>query len=432
MPSAMRRSRVVLPSWPLSLAMLCYPLWWVLGLGDVGFLIAAGVMGLVLWQRTDVTVPRGFGVWLAFMLWMICSASQLDSAGRAIGFGYRFALYLAATVIFVYVYNSRLLTVDRLLRILVWFWVIVVVGGVLALLFPLFEWRTPLSYVMPSGLASNELVNEMIVRRFSQFDPNSWVQSGPRPSAPFVYTNNWGNVYSLLTPFALLTLVRPSTSGQRRFWLSIALVASLVPAFLSLNRGMFIGLGIVLVFVAFRAALAGNVRVLLGVVVLVVIAGGVAAQIDVESRLNERLETSSTTADRASLYRETLDQTMASPVLGFGAPRPSEVAGQPSVGTQGQLWMVLYSHGFVGAILFVGWLLWMLLVSLQRKDRFGWVCSGVLLAAIVEIAYYGMLASGLVVVMVVGAAAMRENGSADRESRIALSRLGAGRHAVRG
>jgi O-antigen ligase len=60
---------------------------------------------------------------------------------------------------------------------------------------------------------------------------------------------------------------------------------------------------------------------------------------------------------RTTLYSLTLEQVEESPLVGFGAPRPDEEnPNLPPVGTHGQLWAVLFSHGWVGVVLFVGFL----------------------------------------------------------------------------
>ncbi len=104
--------------------------------------------------------------------------------------------------------------------------------------------RTPLSIGAPGRPAvNNDLVNHMVVRRLTQFNPDSFLQVAARPSAPYLFTNNWGNAYSLLLPFVIAYLFE--VRGSRRFlWVALLVPVSAVPAFLTLNRGMFLGLGI--------------------------------------------------------------------------------------------------------------------------------------------------------------------------------------------
>ncbi|MDJ0356118.1 O-antigen ligase family protein [Paenarthrobacter sp. PH39-S1] len=400
-----------LPGWPVLVAFAGFPLWWLLGLGDMAWPVFAAVMVYVLARFSKVKAPRGLGVWLLFMLWMLCSLIQIDEPIRIVGFFYRYGLYLAATIVFVYVYNARhSLSERKIFGVLTIFWLAVVVGGYAGLAFPVFELKTPLAYVFPQVLLDNSYVHDMAFRRLTQFnpDPNAYVIAAPRPSAPFLYANGWGNVYSLLTPvvIAYASMVR----RERKFWLLVlALPISFVPAFLTLNRGMFLGLGVALVYIGIRAALQGHGKIIMAIIGITAIAGIAVNVLPVQERLDQRTAKVESIVDRGNLYVETFDRTLESPVFGYGAPRPSERAGQPSVGTQGQIWMVMFSHGFVGLGLFLGWLVMLFLKTMRRTDVVGLVCNTIILVSLVEVFYYGILGAGLVIVMVAGALALRND-----------------------
>lgn len=397
----------LLPAWPFTALFALFPLWWAVGFVDFVWIPVAAVMGLYLIRSRSVTVPRGFGIWLLFCVWSSFSVIQLDTLGRLVGFGYRQLLYAAATIVFLYLYNARSHIRARLVAgIMTVYWLVTVAGGFLGMLFPTGVLRTPLSYVMPGGLLNNELVNLMVVRTFAQFDPTSWGDSAPRPAAPFHYTNNWGNVYSMLMPFVVLYLVQ--VRGTRRFWALLAMLpVSLVPAFLTLNRGMFIGLGVALVYATVRLALHGNKRGLLAVAGVAVVGAIVFQAVPAQERLNDRLETSSSTQTRASTYAETWDATLESPVFGKGAPRPSANPNAPPIGTQGHFWIVLFSFGIGGALLFVGWFLSAFAGTLRRSDPVTLACNTVLLVALVELFYYGLLPYGLPIIVTAAALGLR-------------------------
>ena len=396
-----------LPRWPLTAMFALFPLWWVLGPGEAVWILLAGVMLLLLLRHGRIRIPRGFGIWLLFLLWMACSVIGIDTDRRIIGFIYRALLYFTVTVAFLYVYNARAtLTARYVLGVLTIFWLVVVAGGYLGVLWPLFSINTPLGEVLPEGLTSNELIHEMVVRRATQYNPDSWLKLDPRPSAPFLYTNGWGNAYSVLTPMviAYLAMVR----RERRFWWLLPVVPlSFVPAFLTLNRGMFLGLGVALAYILIRSVLQGNVRAILAVVGIAVLAAGALATLPIAERLTERVASSSSTEDRASLYIEAFERTLEQPVFGYGSPRPSETTGAPSVGTQGQFWMVLFSHGFPGAALFMGWLAWAYFRSVRERDPVGLACNTVLLLTLVESLYYGIMTAGLMVAMLAAAVVLR-------------------------
>ena len=335
-----------LPAWPLKLVFVGYPIWWVLGVGDMALGLAAAFMvHQLLRRRVQPVTPAGFGVWLLFLAWVAASVVRLDSALRLIGFGYRGLIYVAATIAFIYIYSDRrTFSLQRVAGLLSGFWGVLVVGGYLGVIWPLLTLRTPLACVLPQGLLANELVNEMAIRRVTQFNPDAWIVLAPRPSAPFPYTNGWGNAYSILTPVVIAYAFQ--LSGWRRFTLIAAIVASLVPAFLTLNRGMFIGLGVAGIYITIRSVASGQTRTVLGVAAAALIAVIAFALLGVQDRLSFRLEASPSTESRSSLYQETLDRVLESPILGYGAPRPSGNHGLPSAGTQGHFWMVAFSHGY--------------------------------------------------------------------------------------
>lgn len=409
-----------LPRWPFTSMFVLFPVWWLLGPGEAIWILLAAVMVFYLLRQRHVDVPRGFGIWLLFLVWMACSVVGIDSGGRLIGFFYRALLYLAVTVAFVYVYNARKnLTVRYVAGVLTVFWLIVVVGGYVGVFFPLLSVHTPFGLLLPSSITSNELVQEMVVRQVTQYNPTGWLKLDPRPSAPFLYTNGWGNAYSMLTPIvvAYLILVR----RERRFWwLLLAVPVSLVPALLTLNRGMFLGLGLAAVYIGVRAIARGNVKVILALAGLALLVVAAFSVLPIEQRLTQRVETSSSTQDRASLYEETFTRTLESPLFGFGAPRPSASPGIPSVGTQGQLWMVMFSHGFPGAVLFMGWLVWAYFRSIREREPVREACNTVLLVVIVESTYYGIMTTGLLVAMLAAAITMRPQSRATSELTPAL------------
>lgn len=401
-------ARTDLPRWPFAAMFVLFPLWWVLGFGEMMWIPLAAVMVTFMVKAGGIRVPRGYGLWLLFLVLVFFSVIGIDTSGRLTGFIYRALYYLVVTIVFVYVYNARgTLTIRYVLGVLTVFWTYVAVGGYLGMLFPLFSFVTPLAYVIPDGLQSNELIREIVVRRLTQYNPEGWVVTAPRPSAPFLYTNGWGNVYSMLLPIvvAYLGMLR---SGWRQVLLFLGIVASLVPAFASLNRGMFIGIGVAIVYTAVRLALRKQVKLLLGVLVAVALLVSAALLLDVGSRLDERIESSSTTQDRADLYVETFERTMESPIFGYGAPRPSVDAGAPSAGTQGQVWTVMFSHGFPAFLLFMSWLAYSFFATIRARDPALLALNTVLLVILVEVFYYGVLPDGLILSMTAAALAMRE------------------------
>lgn len=407
-PSDAPTRRLMRPGWPLDLVFLGYPVWWALGLAGFVWPMVAFPMLLSLLRRSRVTAPRGFALWLGFIVWMMATATQLDSVGRAIGFGYRASLYLSATVLFLYLFNasSNVLEDRKVIRTLAVFWMYVVVGGFLGVLFPDFSFRSPAELLLPGFLISNDFVRDMVHPAFAQIQEILGYPT-PRPSAPFVYTNDWGGNFALLAPFVILAW-GSATSPRLKKLLGVFAVASVFPVAMSLNRGLWLSLSVGLLYAAFRLALRGKGKAFIGFVTAVVVVGGLIFLTPLRSLIADRLETPHSNNRRVSLYDEAIRGAVESPLFGFGAPRPSKWnPNAPSVGTQGQIWLVLFSHGFLGTFFFAGWFLYVFWRLRRATDPIGFWCHVDILIVLVQFPVYGMLPMQLHILMILIAVAMR-------------------------
>lgn len=406
-PGAGKVAASELPAWPLVTMFVLFPVWWLIGLADLIWIVMALPMLLLLRRTRAVRVPRGFGAYLLFLVWVAASALMLERPSQLIGFAYRFSLYASAAVLLVYAFNARRHLTERVVcGALTAYWGATVAGGYLALAFPGAVLRTPLSFLLPRAMIDNELVNHMVIRRMTQWNPDSWIQLDPRPSAPFLYTNNWGNVYSLLLPFVIAYLFH--VRGTRRFWWVLALIPlSFVPAFLTLNRGMFLGLGVAIAYASLRLLLMGHLKAVVAILSAAVLGAGAFFLLPAQDRLEHRVTESSSTEDRASLYVQALDTIPESPLLGHAVPQQAANPNLDPVGTQGQFWMILVSHGLGALACFVGWFVIAFVLSLRRRDVTGLVAHTVLLVATMELLYYGSLPYGLPIMMTAAALALR-------------------------
>jgi hypothetical protein len=96
--------------------------------------------------------------------------------------------------------------------------------------------------------------------------------------------------------------------------------------------------------------------------------------------------------------------------LGYGSPRPSEVdPSLPQVGTHGQLWLVMYSHGFPGLAFYLGWFAWCFWLTRRGRTRLAFWCNVVVFISLVQLPYYAQLPAQIQVTMVAAALALRES-----------------------
>ena len=373
-----RQDASALPAWPFVLAYSAYIAWWILGPGDMMWPLFAIIMSVLMIGRRGLRFPRGTVLWLFFLIWVIASMTMLDSAGRILGASYRLSLLAAPAVFGLYVYNAREhLPVKTITGTFTAFLASTTLGGYIAMIWPTLSFKTPLYHLVPGALRSNDFIAELVSRRTTQWDANAWIVTEARPSAPFVYSNTWGNVYSLILPLALIhLLILWREQSKWRIPVALLCLASLAPAGATQNRGMYVGLIVVALWVGVQRLRAGHWKSVAGAAL-----GGAGLGIiwyfsPASQSLLSRLEVSSSTDDRFINYLETVTELAESPLLGFGAPRPSSSPWLPSLGTQGQFWTVLFSHGLVGIVLFVGFFAWMGPLMWRATDHYGAVLGG--------------------------------------------------------
>ncbi|WP_197681617.1 hypothetical protein [Actinopolymorpha singaporensis] len=368
------------PGWPLTALFLLFPLWWVLGLTSFAFVIFAVPLAVELLRRRGLRVPRGFGTWLLFLAWMLAGATMLWSdaptgepggggAGRLMVFGFRAAMYLAATVFLLYVVNAdeRRLPTRRVLRLLGFMFVVTTCGGLLGVVAPGFEFRSVLELVLPHAVAANSFINPMIHPAAAETQNILGYAEG-RPIAPFAFANSWGANYSLYLPFFLLAWFGPD-AGWRRRLAPIVLLLSLVPVVYSLNRGLWGALGVGILYLALRLAAMGRVWALQAVVAALLLGAIAFVASPLGTMVQARLNAPHSNERRSQLATDTVRNVVeGSPALGFGSTRKVRgsyfsiaggstpdcpACGVPPLGTQGQLWMVVFSQGLVGLALFL-------------------------------------------------------------------------------
>lgn len=415
---ARRAARTLLPfGWPLYVLLPLYGVWWALGAEILVYPVVAIPMIFWLLRQPKIRAPKGFGIWLLFLLWMTVSAVSLTEPQRMAAWVYRGGLYFTAAVVGLYVFNlprDRMPT-RRLVLLVTSFWGVVVLGGFLGLLLPNVDWTSPMEVLLPGAIAKNPFVASLVHPGFS--DTTTLLgYSIARPRGPFNYTNEWGSNLALLTPIAIYALYF-LRSRLTKVLLTVALAASLVPIIISINRGLWLSLSLGVVYVLGRIALRGNTRVLAGSLGGVAVVAILILFTPLGKVVTDRFAHSNTEG-RADLYSQAGDAALASPVLGYGAPQENlDNPSAPSVGTHGQLWTLLVSHGIPGVILFVAYFAFVLLIT-WRTSLAGLWPQSVLVIGLIQLPFYNMLPMQLHLMMIAVALAWRDVES-KRWSRLA-------------
>lgn len=401
------RPTTALPIWPLWLMFGLVPLWWISGLFYFGWPLFGTLLLLIMMIRGRIPLPAGSGLWLAFLALVVASATQLPGPSSLLTFGLRLAFYLTALIVCCYVYSvaREQASLTVVLGPLCAFFVALVVLGWLGVLMPRFSMTTPFEVLLPGGLAGNPFVRDMVHAEATEYSSRS-LNPIYRPSAPFAYTNTFGSTYAITLP-AVVACLLLGVRGPARTVLLVALPMSLPPAFLTLNRGMFLSLGVGLAVLGVRAAIRGNLRVLASMLGVLVIGGLATLFIPIGDLIDQRVSSSNTNVDRMSLYLEVLRWVQRSPLLGFGTPvQVDTVSADAPLGTQGQVWTVLFSHGVPALICFVGWFVLVAAVCWRASSAAAQWLSVVPLIALVQLPFYGLVNQNLTAVFFVSAVAL--------------------------
>jgi capsular polysaccharide biosynthesis protein len=374
----------ILPSrrnaWPLLVLVAAFPLWWLLGLSALLPLALAVPMLIQLLRNGRVRVPRGTGWWFLFLIWVVVSVITLwaDAPGAVPGGGgaerllvflYRLAWYGTCTIAFLWIGNAREedASTRRVTGLLGWMFVFTVAGGVLGMLAPKFELTSLVEILLPNSLTTNSFIHPLVHPEAATLT-TFLGREEYRPIAPFEFANSWGSNFSMYLPFFLITWFGRA-AAWKRLLAPIILVVAAFPVVYSMNRGLWASLGVGAAALIVYLIAKRRMRALVASLLVL----GIGATIFVGSPLGafsaERLENAHSNDRRTELLIQTVTSTLeGSPILGFGSTRDvkgsfSSIAGGgrpdcdacqvPPLGTQGHIWLVIFSQGLVGMCFFL-------------------------------------------------------------------------------
>ncbi|MRJ76358.1 O-antigen ligase domain-containing protein [Aeromicrobium sp. SMF47] len=396
-----------LPGWPVLALLWGFPVFWLLGATVITGVLLTVVMLSYLAHYAATRFVPGVHAFTAFVVWVVPCAVMVEGTSRLLGYAYRFSILVIVGTAFVYTIaaGSRL-SRRRIVDALTFVWFFTVVGGLAGLAFPTVRLSTPVGLLLPSSLTSNEYVHDLFFPPFAEIQspfgsPTDFI----RPSAPFPYANSWGVAIVLLTPVAVACFLQ-TRSILLRAGIVAGMCGMLAPALSTSNRGMFAGLVLAAVYVVIRMAVRNRAAPVITIAVLGIGAAVVLVANGLLTQIHTRQEYGDSNGTRFGLYEETFRRTLQSPLLGYGAPRPSAEPGI-SLGTQGYVWMLMFSFGFVGLALFLVFLWGTAARTWRAPGDIDLVLHSVLVVASVIILVYGMDIMQLLTVMLVAAVLLR-------------------------
>ncbi|MBU2668777.1 hypothetical protein KOI35_35230 [Actinoplanes bogorensis] len=423
-PPANTGKKLRLPAWPVASILAFYPVWWALGLGVLIFALMAVPMLFLLIRRRaagrPLRLPPGFGWWAVFLIAVVVSIGALGAdpagtvaghaVGRLPGAGYKALMYASLTVLLVYAGNltEAELPRRRLVKLLGWLFVVTVLGGLLGMVAGNFQFTSPVEWLLPSGVRNKGFVQSLVHPYAAQI-MDIVGEGQPRPAAPWGYTNTWGNNFCLLAGW-LVVAAWQTRSGKAKFWAVVCLVVSVVPAVVSLNRGLWIGIGVLIVYVAIRYVMAGKLWVL-GAVALAAAALGIAlVATPLGDTVGARLDNGKSNGVRSFLIDRAVEGFQGSPVIGYGGTRNTlggrnsitvgesagcERCGNFTVGGNGQLWQLLFAHGAVGTVGYLGFFAYGLWRFRRDRSAIGVAASGAIVTSFSAMLWYNSLVTPL-------------------------------------
>jgi O-antigen ligase len=192
-----------------------------------------------------------------------------------------------------------------------------------------------------------------------------------------------------------------------------------VPAVYSLNRGLWLACAIGIVYVAFRLAVRGRTRAVRGILAALALAALLFVATPLGTVFSKRLHHQKSNDIRTSLTVAAIKGALTSPIIGYGTDRQLQGATQSiaigksasctqcgnfGIGSNGQLWLMLFAQGFPGAAFYMLFFLVVFFRSWRDYSAIGTACTLILLVSFLfDSAYSGdgatlaiyMIAAGL-------------------------------------
>jgi hypothetical protein len=369
------------------------PVWWALGLSFFMWPLIALPLVYPLFRRGELRVPRRFGIWFVFLAWMVASGVQLASPSRAIAWSWRLSFYFSATIIFLYIYNAsrERMPTRTIINALAAYWVVVIAGGWIGVVFPTISLASPFEHVFPHSLLNNTYFYAHVHLQVAQLQHFLGFTEG-RPQMFFAYTNAWGSTCAMLTPIGLAALAANPGKTWGRV-LKATLCLSIVPIVFSLDRGLWLSLGAGLAYAAIRFGALHDMRRVMRVVGAVLVVGALVAVTPLGGLVTARFAHKTGDTSRLARDQAAQSQIASSPLIGYGAPQQAVgvTHTSKSVGTESEIFLLLYSHGVPALFLFGGFMAYTVVRTAKQRSRSSpalfWVHVALLVACL-QAPYY--------------------------------------------
>ncbi|MBT8400143.1 MAG: O-antigen ligase family protein, partial [Rhodothermia bacterium] len=320
-----RATRINLPrtraTRTLTFAIVALPGAWALGLAEFMWPILVLPMAVFILRRSRILMPRAFFLWLAYVAIAIVAAVSAADGLRII------TVYLAATIVFLFAYNasSDELPDSAIVALVALFWILVVVGGVLGLIFGTQEFPslTNTLFVDEGQLETYwDDVTRVQLSDGLKVGEEAGLVLDHRPKGFLAYANHFGSAVVMFLP-AVALLRLQLDRGRHSLSLDLVAVAAIFPFIISRNRWAWLSLLFIALYIVARLwrPFPRSARVMvIGLAMLLI----VIAVTPLRGVVTDRLEGESSNQYRSEQYRLSWDLIQTSPWLGFGGNQESD------------------------------------------------------------------------------------------------------------
>ena len=392
------------PSWPITVTLVGWPIWWYLGIVENHIFLLMAIPMLVRmnrWSRREgrkIKLPPGFGLWILFMIVAaggfftlgLQAPDTLNSSSGTIFFSSlsRFLDYGGAFVFLVYAGNLTERELPR--RRLAWQLGLVglycVAGGFLGIVDPHFQLTSPLTHLLPAKLQGLAAVNPGSAQNMATLG-----YTVGRVKAPFAYTNVWGNCLAITLPWLVVAWRSYPTARWQRWAVDVVLLLTIIPTVISLDRGLWIGIAFTVLYLGVRYAAMGRFALIGALIGTVAVVGVLIAASPIGTMIQQREANGKSNSIRSSTTSIAVKDGLASPIIGYGDSRRMEggtnsittgrsssckKCGNSEVGTSGQGQLLMVTSGVVGVITYSAFFLYG--IWRYRRDRSPYGLCGVL------------------------------------------------------
>ena len=345
--------------WPLAALCVGMPIWFFLGVAAFVWSIPGLIWGLAMLAHPERwKVPHGGAFLAGAVVWIALSGIQVEGGQDLLLFVYRLTLFVSTFAVFMFVANAP---VHRLQSEAVSDWMaalfLAIIGlGWLGLILGRTNFESPLQMLLPDAISESSFVDGVSRLRFAEVQSfaGAFGFDVPRPSAPFAFTNGWGSSVGLVAPYFAASWLRSPVAFRKRVAIPLAAI-SFVPIIVSMNRGLWLSLLVIVGLIAGRKARAGDWRMARNVLVMLTAAVVLIAVTPLGTFVAGKFdESEQSNESREGIYEAAVNGALESPMLGHGTP--GKRADGPPIGSHGLVWWLMYCHGFVALGLFMGWM----------------------------------------------------------------------------